>query len=367
MEQTRDRHFAVLDGLRGVAALAVTLMHIGEILLLPNILPQAYLAVPFFFVLSGFVIAYAYEDGLMHQTTAIGFMLVRIERLYPLLFVGLAMGTAFVAFRAIFKPANFSIPEMLTNIGAAIIMLPRPGAAAFPALPPQWSLSLELWGNLIHYIFRSVLTRARLAIALPIAFVFMAWGSFHYGGLGTGWNLDNLAGGVATLAFSYGAGIMIYRLLQEERLPGLKIPVWAIVTLLVVTLGFPQLLRTPANALRDLICAAILYPIILMAALQTNVTSKLLDIVTWLGRMSYPLYIVHYPVVTVCCFALLKLKAPLWAMYAAVPLVAAIATLTAWVLLVWIDEPFRSWARRTRVSRRQSKLLSNQRRTPTKS
>ena len=62
---TGSRHrFLVLDGLRGLAAIAVALYHAGLALGVPYLTTRAYLAVDFFFVLSGFVIAHAYEDQL---------------------------------------------------------------------------------------------------------------------------------------------------------------------------------------------------------------------------------------------------------------------------------------------------------------
>jgi peptidoglycan/LPS O-acetylase OafA/YrhL len=79
--------FATLDGLRGVAAIAVTSLHfrfeLGKFLL-----PHSYLAVDFFFVLSGFVLAYAYEDRLSEGMKPIQFLRLRVIRLYPLYLIG---------------------------------------------------------------------------------------------------------------------------------------------------------------------------------------------------------------------------------------------------------------------------------------
>jgi len=64
---TTRQHFEILDGLRGVAAIAVVIFHFMEITIPDpknNFIAHAYLAVDFFFCLSGFVIAYAYDDRL---------------------------------------------------------------------------------------------------------------------------------------------------------------------------------------------------------------------------------------------------------------------------------------------------------------
>lgn len=58
------QHFEILDGLRGIAALAIVLFHFMEMVYVPskNFIAHGFLAVDFFFCLSGFVIAYAYDD-----------------------------------------------------------------------------------------------------------------------------------------------------------------------------------------------------------------------------------------------------------------------------------------------------------------
>ena len=88
------RHFEVLDGLRGTAAFAVVLFHIFEWLFpryADNPLRHAYLAVDFFFMLSGFVIGYAYDDR--WPKMKIGeFLRTRLIRLHPLVLLGVAIG-----------------------------------------------------------------------------------------------------------------------------------------------------------------------------------------------------------------------------------------------------------------------------------
>ena len=66
-------HYEILDGLRGVAAILVVIFHTFEVYADENrfkqIINHGYLAVDFFFLLSGFVVAYAYDDrwGRMFQ------------------------------------------------------------------------------------------------------------------------------------------------------------------------------------------------------------------------------------------------------------------------------------------------------------
>ncbi len=81
-----SHRFGVLDGWRGIAALAVALYHfrfyshIG----LSSFLLSAYLFVDFFLVLSGFVIAYTYGDRLARWGDVAEFAIRRFGRLWPL-------------------------------------------------------------------------------------------------------------------------------------------------------------------------------------------------------------------------------------------------------------------------------------------
>jgi len=88
-----NQHFPGLDGLRGVAALVVVFLH-GTLTFDIGYVPgAACLAVDFFFLLSGFVIAHAYDERPGRSSlTWRQFMAVRMVRLYPMLFPGTATG-----------------------------------------------------------------------------------------------------------------------------------------------------------------------------------------------------------------------------------------------------------------------------------
>ena len=86
--------YEILDGLRGVAAMIVVAFHLFETYSkgpLSQILNHGYLAVDFFFVLSGFVIGYAYDDRWDKMTTW-GFFKRRLVRLHPMVIMGTVLG-----------------------------------------------------------------------------------------------------------------------------------------------------------------------------------------------------------------------------------------------------------------------------------
>ena len=87
-------HYMILDGLRGVAALTVVIFHILETHSTSHLdlmMNHGYLAVDFFFLLSGFVIGYAYDDR-WDRLTIGSFLRRRFERLQPLVVLGMTLG-----------------------------------------------------------------------------------------------------------------------------------------------------------------------------------------------------------------------------------------------------------------------------------
>ena len=86
---SKPRFEIILDGLRGVAAVIVVVFHLFEPYSDPahQFLNHGYLAVDFFYVLSGFVIGYAYDDR-WHKMTIKDFFKRRLVRLHPMLIMG---------------------------------------------------------------------------------------------------------------------------------------------------------------------------------------------------------------------------------------------------------------------------------------
>src|ERR1700710_2350874 len=99
--QTKS-HYEILDGLRGVASLLVVAFHVFETFnggsRFKQIINHGYLAVDFFFLLSGFVVAYAYDDrwGKMSQWE---FYKRRLIRLQPMVIMGSIIGAALFYFQ----------------------------------------------------------------------------------------------------------------------------------------------------------------------------------------------------------------------------------------------------------------------------
>jgi peptidoglycan/LPS O-acetylase OafA/YrhL len=154
--------FGVLDGWRGVAAICVALYHFhaySHVLTSP-FMHSAYLFVDFFFVLSGFVIAYAYGDRLTRWSDVGDFVIRRFGRLWPLHAAVLAFMFAMELAKLYignhgwihftnppFDPAGYNYWAALpTNILLIQALHLHPGLTWNGS---AWSISTEFWTYLV--------------------------------------------------------------------------------------------------------------------------------------------------------------------------------------------------------------------------
>lgn len=329
-----------LDGLRGIAALVVAFNHCRQALHL-SIDPHFYLAVDFFFVLSGFVVGHAYDDQLSGRSLTLRkFALIRLVRLHPLVLLGTAFGLALhLAAASTGDQRDPLLPILLAAVTAALCLplhrLADPGA--FPLNGPQWSLFAEYAVNLLFAAIAPWLSNLRLFILLAvsaaalIAMVAEA-GTMNQGALLAEWPLS-----LARVLFPFFAGIALARLRRAGRLPRIASPWWQQAALLAIVLVSPVL---PLDATLQLIAAMILFPLIVAASVTDPAPERPSKVMEWLGGVSYPLYILHFPLVSLLAIAAHRLLPPdqLWL---AVPVQLAAALLFAHLALKHFDTPIR--------------------------
>lgn len=274
--------FEGLDGLRGIAALAVLLHHAGPRLAGLDLLPQGYLAVDFFFMLSGFVMASAYERRFHAGLAPRAFLRARMERLYPLMAVGILLGGAVAM--AYGMPAA----ELALRVAMQLLWVPliAGSGSLFLLDGVQWSLFFEVFANFVHCLLLWRLSTGRLfgiAAAALLILVPFAW---HFDGIGLGDRGTNILGGIPRVMFSYTLGVLLFRL--RHRLPRRAVPAPLVISLvpavLVLAGGLP-------SAAGDLVVVAACFPAIIILGLDARAC------MSWAGRISYPLYAVHLPII----------------------------------------------------------------------
>lgn len=365
-------HYELLDGLRGVAALLVVFYHIFEGFSFAELtnaagdgvistLNHGHIAVDFFFMLSGFVISYAYDDRWGKMSIG-DFFKRRLVRLHPMVVMGALVGVAtFVAagcrqWDGTVTPVSYVLMALVLTMFMvpALPGLPyevRGNGEMFPLNGPAWSLFFEYVGNILYALFiRRLSTKALaiLAAALGVAHAFFFVGDVSgYGCVGVGWTIDsvNFFGGLVRMLFPFTVGMLLARTFVPRKVKG---AFWVCTILLVAIFSVPYIASAGSvslNSLYEVICIALLFPLIVwMGACGTCGGSFTGRVSKLLGDLSYPLYIIHYPIMYLFYAWLIEEKhytlGETWAVSA---MVVAASILLAFLLLKLYDEPVRRY------------------------
>jgi len=293
---TRSDRLHLLDGMRGLAAFAVIVDHVPSEFL-RAVLPGRYLAVDFFFVLSGLVLARAYGTSLSRPGGAARFLKLRLIRLYPMYLLGLALGIAAAAYAAPQTGTGSGLAGMAVSVGAGLLFLPSPATLSqpydvlFPFDPPAWSLFFELVANMA-WIFLAFVFRGRARFLLLAAFaVWVVSATLFAPTTGAGWQWGHLNPGLARVFFSFFTGIVLYSLMQRSTLP--RIPALLPLALLAFILMCPA--EESWRPAFDAILIISVIPVTVFIAAHSPVSSIVSGLCDWLGKVSYGVYILHVP------------------------------------------------------------------------
>ncbi|MGU3390463.1 acyltransferase family protein [Sphingomonas sp. M1A8_2b] len=278
-----------MDALRGVAALAVVIFH-AKRLLGQDVMPSGYLAVDFFFVLSGFVIAHAYDPRLRAGMSSTTFIWHRLARFYPLYFLGFAAGLLYeVGLIGMRNPAAIPVHSLLPAAAAGLLFLPFPFAQRdgnlFAFNIPSWSLFFELAVNAAYALFFRFLTVPVLTALVALngaifAAIVVTHGTADFGALDS-----QVVFAIPRTLFSFCTGLLIYRL----EIKALTMPALVIFALIVAPMVFPV---GPAVALAFVFAISPLVVVLGSSVEPGQRTRKLFE---FLGAISFPIYALHRP------------------------------------------------------------------------
>jgi peptidoglycan/LPS O-acetylase OafA/YrhL len=296
-EATAKRTFHSLDGLRGIAALCVVLLHYG-MYVKPLSIGSGYLAVDLFFGLSGFVIGYAYHNRLKDSISPIRFFVLRFVRLYPMYLFGtmIFIITPMVGL-ALHISRNWTWSTLTFSALPALVMLPGPDQDGgwnllYPLNYPAWSLIFELIANVVYATLLWTKSWRLGRILVAAAGVGCVVAACSYGNIDSGPSWAGLWIGLARVGFSFGIGIWIFHLHRSGRLPLLKVPPILVMALVAVVLAAAP--PVGIRALYDLTCIIVVFPICIIACIGREPKAGL-GIFSALGLISYPLYTIHLP------------------------------------------------------------------------
>jgi peptidoglycan/LPS O-acetylase OafA/YrhL len=324
------------DAMRGIAAVCVMITHVN-VAGMPHWVDSGYLAVDFFFLLSGFVIARTYGDRLGAGLGLGRFAMMRTVRLYPLYFIGFVLGLAKCIGQIVFqRPDQPGIGHLAVSSAFELFLLPSPFSRELFLLDgPAWSLFFE---GLINVAYALVLvrcsTRTLMLIALGsgglLIYVAQTKGSLN---VGQSWPLFH--GGLARVGFSFTLGVIIERLHKATARNSSLALIPMLVLVLLLALPVPSERRVVFDLLSVLIAA----PMLVWFSASYNPAPLLHRISEVLGQLSYPIYVVHYPILWIFGYLARKLgvPAPIW-----IPAFFAVVAAFAWCLNKYWDGPVRS-------------------------
>lgn len=335
-----SRRFYTLDALRGLAAIAVVILHAPAIMS-PLAMPSGGLAVDLFFMMSGFVVARAYTSRLARDLSFWSFVKIRLIRLYPLWLVGCLIGIAAAAASALSPTGNWAWADIAWSAPYSLLILPTPGSGPlFPLNAVGWSLFFEIVVNFAYALFWRQLSSVRsiLVIIAASATIFLVAAALHGDGdLGSFWR--TFIGGAARATFGFFVGVALDHAVRSGRFK-LRADPLLLIGACVALFALP---RGPWTLLTDMVSVLIVLPLVVLAAVQTNVHARLQSTFSILGGVSYALYAIHKPLVYLATVAVgiaatrgFNIPNPLAGL-----VVLAGLLLTAWGLDRAYDEPMR--------------------------
>lgn len=354
-------HYPILDGLRGVAAVMVVIFHTLEPLSTSHLdlmMNHGYLAVDFFFLLSGYVIGYAYDDR-WNKMTIWGFFKRRLIRLQPMIIVGMVVGAIFFYFQdSPAFPLIHTVPVskllLVTIIGCTLIPVPismdvRGWQEMHPLDGPGWSLFFEYIANILYALFVRRFSKTLLTILVIICGIAL----IHYtvtsqtGDVIGGWSLDalQLRIGFTRMMYPFFAGLLLRRVTKAGDIKNAFF--WCSL-LLVVFFSMPRIggaKNAWMNGLYESLTIIFVFPLIVYIGASGQLVGKsATTLCKFLGEISYPLYITHYPLIYTYWAWISRNK------------VTAFSQAAPWAIFIWVsvialaccylkfyDQPVRSW------------------------
>jgi len=306
--------------------------------------------VDFFFLLSGYVIARAF-DRRLQQGWVIGFLLRRLIRLYPFIVAGSLMGFLVLIGRSMFSHSVTVSLAVLDTVSSLLVIptppLLSPGWRIFPADPPLWSLFYEIAVNALYALAAPLLRHVHLWLLVGLSGFALACATIFLNGDDFG--LVHFELGSLRVVFSFFLGVAFHRVLGPDpkrfALPVVATPL--ILAILAAVLFAP----TPTGWAYDLVAVFALFPAVLLLALISNPGgSRLQAAFINLGLSSYPVYTLHVPfflLVSGMLFHNSGLPARTFGMAVSVVVVVPLS----WLLAKLYDQPVRRWLTAKTASR----------------
>lgn len=354
-------HYPILDGLRGVAAIMVVVFHIFEAhatSYLDQVINHGYLAVDFFFLLSGFVIGYAYDDR-WNKMSIGNFFKRRLIRLQPMVIMGMIIGALLFYFQdsTVLWPKLIEVPvwKMILTMVIGFTLIPVPPSfdirgwtEMHPLNGPGWSLFYEYIANIMYALFVRKFSKKALSILVFFSgcvLIHLAVTSPN-GYIVGGWSLnsEHMHIGFARMMYPFFAGVLLFRM---GKLIQVKNAFFWCSLLVIIALAMPRIGGSEhlwLNGIYDSTVVILFFPLVIFLAASGGIKSKFSSrVCNFFGDISYPIYITHYPIIYIYTAWAVDNKIKFSEAYPVSILVLLSCVALAYACLKLYDVPVRQW------------------------
>lgn len=345
---TNKQHFAILDGMRGIAALGVVIFHFMECAITDyskNFIGHGFLAVDFFFCLSGFVIGYAY-DNRIGQMTVGQFFKLRLIRLHPLVILGSVLGLLsfwFDPFAA--HTVVYTAGKLFLLFLCSILLIPMPVMEdryfnQFGFNAPAWSLFWEYVANIFYAVVLHKVGKRLLILLVALAAVGIGLVAHRATNLMGGWGKDNTWDGGVRVAYSFLAGLLVYRCnwIIKNKLGFIGLSILLSAALLMPFFKYNWLVET--------LVVLFYFPLLVSLGAGSTLLPRLKKACDFCGNMSYPLYMTHYAGIWIFANYYNTYKPGNGKLALIIITSTTIMVLVAWAVMKWYDTPLRKYLTR---------------------
>ena len=352
---THKKHFPMLDGLRGICAIVVLVHHTLLPFDLGWLLPHAHTIVDFFFCLSGFIVGYAYERRLLSGLAFKEFVIIRMIRLYPLLAVGVLFGALIYMLKAATLGPTLD-SNFIAVLGLQLILMPNPlvlsegWASIMPLNPPSWSLFFILVANFIFAASITWLTKPVMKVLLIVGATIVLTQAYVHDAVVGGNYWSTFSAGFGRVLFPFLCGVSLYRFWTVYNLerPVKLAPLVPLILIIFLICPIPPSLIW----LYESFLVLIIFNLLISLGTQCELLPRTASFYMFLGNLSYPLYILHYPLIHVFSHFAIAHGLHGIALWLLIAVEMLSAFVLAFIVMRWVDEPVRAWLEGTWERRR---------------
>ncbi|WP_027150769.1 acyltransferase family protein [Methylobacter tundripaludum] len=339
----KSHRFVLLDGLRGIAALAVVIMHFTQHGNRTALFASSGLAVDLFFCLSGFVIAWSYYQKLVDGMSFSSYLKKRLVRLYPMFIIGILLGVLSFIIKLHYGTNSYSLSDFTkaTLINAIYLPYfvtgtPERIDGIFLVNPPSWSLFFELLAN-FAFIFTIRFSKSLLIALTVLIGIWLIYAGITFD-TSPGWSTTNWTGGFPRVGFSFMVGILIFKFFDSSK-GAVKVNPLVIIAVLM------SLLLVPLSewVYYWILGALFLMPLIVWLGSRVEVKQPLFSkTLIYLGWISYPIYCLHHPMISIWD----SISPNPTHFYRELLILFPLTLVITHILAKYIDDPVRAWLNR---------------------